>query len=308
MALSYSITDRLHSDIRTDRDYTKAYTAAVAYVYQTTPKNYTAAGQHQGAGQPVPEDFPANQLHAAALALLVPHRPRPALQRAVPAARAEPRRSAHHRRHRAHVVQKSFFISRIYDLKWDLTKSLIFDYTATNRGVIDEGPGRTIGVSARRPFATAPSCSATCCAAAAPSTSTRWPALTYRLPLDKFPLTDWLSADTRYAATYSWQAASQGQRALINHRHHQAHRYRHREPGQHRQHDSEQRRNQRQRQNRPGEALQQGQVSEHHQQRAGPPGPARAAMPACNFGDANAPARPASPAPPPIPPAKSCAS
>ena len=41
-------------------------------------------------------------------------------------------------------------------------------------------------------------------------------ALTYRLPLDKFPLTDWLTANARYAANYNWQAASTALRAPLN--------------------------------------------------------------------------------------------
>ncbi|HEX8348909.1 MAG TPA: cell surface protein SprA, partial [Hymenobacter sp.] len=41
LALSYALTEREHTDINTDRDYTKTYTGALAYIYQTTPKNYT---------------------------------------------------------------------------------------------------------------------------------------------------------------------------------------------------------------------------------------------------------------------------
>ena len=37
---------------------------------------------------------------------------------------------------------------------------------------------------------------------------TQTAALTYRLPLDKFPLTNWLSADARYAANFNWRANS----------------------------------------------------------------------------------------------------
>ena len=74
VALSYSITDRLHTDINTERDYTQAYTAAVAYVYQTTPKNYTPLSSIKALDNPYLEGFSANQLYAPALALLFPHR------------------------------------------------------------------------------------------------------------------------------------------------------------------------------------------------------------------------------------------
>ncbi len=40
------------------------------------------------------------------------------------------------------TFQKYFFFNRIYDLKWELTKALTFDYTATNRAVVDEPDGQ----------------------------------------------------------------------------------------------------------------------------------------------------------------------
>ena len=40
-AVSYALTERLHTDINTQREFTRTYTGALAYIYQTTPKNYT---------------------------------------------------------------------------------------------------------------------------------------------------------------------------------------------------------------------------------------------------------------------------
>src|SRR5690606_18295173 len=37
----------------------------------------------------------------------------------------------------------------------------------------------------------------------------------YSVPLDKFPLTDWISADVRYEATYSWLTGAIGQRDTL---------------------------------------------------------------------------------------------
>jgi cell surface protein SprA len=214
VALSYSITDRLHSDIRTDRDYTKAYTAAVAYVYQTTPKNYTPLANFKALDNPYLKIF--QQINFTPLPSRFSFRTdldrrynERFLQRVLNPGEVPTTDGI------APVVQKSFFISRIYDLKWDLTKSLIFDYTATNRGVIDEGSGRTIGVSARAD-SNRTQLQRNLLRGGRTVNFNQVAALTYRLPLDKFPLTDWLSADTRYAATYSWQAAAQGQRALKN--------------------------------------------------------------------------------------------
>ena len=214
LALSYSITDRLHTDINTERDYTKSYTAAVAYVFQTTPKNYTPLSTVKALDNPYLKIF--QQVNFTPLPSRFSFRTdidrrynERFLQRVLEPGTLPTSVGI------APVIQKSFFINRIYDLKWDLTKSLIFDYTATNRGVVDEGPGRTIGSSAvaernRQQLQD------NLLQGGRTTNFNQRVALTYRLPLDKFPLTDWLSADTRYAATYTWQAASTALRAPYN--------------------------------------------------------------------------------------------
>ncbi|GAA4350591.1 cell surface protein SprA [Hymenobacter saemangeumensis] len=213
LALSYSLTERLHTDIRTDRDYTRAYTAAVAYVYQTSPKNYTPLSKVKALDNPYLKVF--QQINFTPLPSRFSFRTdidrrynERFLQRVlvpgqVPSTQGIPG-----------VFLKSFFINRIYDLKWDLTKSLIFDYTATNRGVVDEGPGRTIGDSPEA-VRNREQLQNNLLRGGRTTNFTQTAALTYRLPLDKFPLTDWISADTRYAATYSWQAASTALRAPV---------------------------------------------------------------------------------------------
>ncbi|MBF9223230.1 cell surface protein SprA [Hymenobacter sp. BT662] len=213
VALSYSLTDRLHTDIRTDRDYTRAYTAALAYVYQTTPKNYTPLASIKALDNPYLKIF--KEINFTPLPSRFSFRTdldrrynERFLQRVLEAGTLPSTLGI------APVIQKSFYISRIYDLKWDLTKSLIFDYTATNRGVIDEGPGRTIGVSDEA-VRNREQVQQNLLRGGRTTNFNQVAALTYRLPLDKFPLTDWLSADTRYAATYTWQAASAGQRGLV---------------------------------------------------------------------------------------------
>jgi cell surface protein SprA len=214
LAVSYSLTDRLHTDIRTDRDYTKSYTAAVAYVYQTTPKNYTPLGKLTALDNPYLKIF--QELNFTPLPSRFSFRTdidrrynERFLQRVINPGTLPSSNGI------VPVIQKSFFISRIYDLKWDLTKSLIFDYTATNRGVVDEGRGRSIGDS---PDAVRNNrlLRENLLRGGRTVNFNQVASLTYRLPLDKFPLTDWLSADTRYSANYTWQAASVGQRVALN--------------------------------------------------------------------------------------------
>ncbi|WP_460583840.1 T9SS outer membrane translocon Sov/SprA [Hymenobacter arcticus] len=206
VAVSYAITERLHTDINTQRDYTQSYTAALAYLYQTQPRNYTPFASFKALDNPYLKIF--QQINFTPLPSRFSFRTdldrrynERFLQRVTEPGSLPTTAGI------AGVFYKSFYISRIYDLKWDLTKALILDYTATNRGVIDEGVGQSVGNDA----------------VAIANRAEQWNnlkrggrttnfnqniALTYRLPLDKFPLTDWLSADTRYSAHYSWQAAS----------------------------------------------------------------------------------------------------
>ncbi|MBX0291365.1 cell surface protein SprA [Hymenobacter sp. HSC-4F20] len=213
-ALSYSLTERLHTDVRTDRDYTRTYTGALAYVYQTTPRNYTPLAKVKAFDSPYLKmlqevnftPLPSRFSFRADLDRRYNER---FLQRTlepgqVPVTDGIPG-----------VFQKSFFFNRIYDLRWDLTKALALDYTATNRAVVDEGAGRSIGDDAvaqqnrellRRNLLRG----------GRTTNFNQTVAVTYRLPLDKFPLTDWLSADARYAANYTWQAASTALRAPLH--------------------------------------------------------------------------------------------
>ncbi|MDO7873327.1 cell surface protein SprA [Hymenobacter sp. ASUV-10] len=211
VALSYAITDRLHTDIRTQRDYSRSYTAALAYVYQTSPKNYTPLSKIKALDNPYLKIF--QQVNFTPLPSRFSFRTdlertynERFLQRVLEPGQLPSTAGI------AGVFQKNFIISRIYDLKWDLTKSLIFDYTANNRGVVDEGAGSSLdnspeGVRNRKLLRD------NLLRGGRTTNFTQTAALTYRLPLDKFPLTDWLSADTRYAATYTWQAASTALRA-----------------------------------------------------------------------------------------------
>ena len=211
LAVSYSLTERQHTDIRTERDYTRAYTGALAYVYQTTPKNYAPLAGIKALDNPYLKIFqevnftplPSRFSFRADIDRRYNER---FLQRVLEPGTLPTSAGI------APVVQKAFFFNRIYDLKWDLTKALILDYTATNRGVVDEGPGRTIGEGPDA-VRNRDQIQANLRRGGRTTNFAQTIAATYRLPLDKFPLTDWLSADARYAANYNWQAASTALRA-----------------------------------------------------------------------------------------------
>lgn len=97
---------------------------------------------------------------------------------------------------------KNFLWSRMYTTRWELTKSLSFDYNATNNSRIDE-PYGPVDTQAER--------------------DSLWDGISrlgrntfytqsfnasYNLPLRKIPLLDWTNVRLQYGNTYSWTAAS----------------------------------------------------------------------------------------------------
>lgn len=97
---------------------------------------------------------------------------------------------------------KTFNFDRIYAVNWGITKSLSLNYNATAYSLIDEPAGeintkenKEAVVEGIKQFGRLKNYDQTA-------------ALNYKLPIDKFPLTDWISAETRYSAKYGWTAGS----------------------------------------------------------------------------------------------------
>ncbi len=97
---------------------------------------------------------------------------------------------------------KKFSWIRSYNLNWNFTKSIRFNYTGINNGVIDEPEGR-INDQVKR--------------------DSLWNnikrfgrtknyqhnmSLSYTLPFSKIPILDWITVKAQYNTTYSWTAAA----------------------------------------------------------------------------------------------------
>lgn len=102
------------------------------------------------------------------------------------------------------TFEKWFWFNRYYDLTWNLTRNLIFTYSARAQAIIDEPIG-DLDTQTKK--------------------DSVWNNIkhlgrlknfdqsmrtTYRLPLDKFPLLDWIQADVTYNMGYLFQANSYG--------------------------------------------------------------------------------------------------
>ncbi|WP_235861257.1 T9SS outer membrane translocon Sov/SprA [Pontibacter flavimaris] len=205
-AVSYSYSERMFSDIETDRDYTKTYTGGLAYTFDNTPRSYQPFANSEKLNSPylrLIKDFNFSLLPSrfSFRADLNRFYNETYLQRPDPETRFVTTRGIEP------VFQKSFFFNRIYDMRWDLTKSLALDYTATNRSVVDEPDGRINSEIDSLQYKNK-TIRENLLSGGRNTNFNQLIALNYKLPLDKFPLTDWLSADTRYATTYIWTAGS----------------------------------------------------------------------------------------------------
>lgn len=103
--------------------------------------------------------------------------------------------------------KKDFEWSRIYDIKYDITRQLKFDFTATDLARIDEPQG---GVDRNRYSSTynlwRDSVLTNLRRGGRTTTYNHFLNVTYNLPVNKLPLLSWVNANARYSADYTWLA------------------------------------------------------------------------------------------------------
>ena len=95
---------------------------------------------------------------------------------------------------------KYFVFNRYYNARWSLSKGLTLDYAATVNAIIDE-PDGDIDTQEKKDVI-----KANLKKLGRMKNFTQNITANYTLPLDKFPVTNWLGADYRYNVGYSWRA------------------------------------------------------------------------------------------------------
>ncbi len=100
------------------------------------------------------------------------------------------------------TYDKYYIFQRNYILRWNLTRSLNFDFTAINNSRIDEPEGR-LDTKAKKDTVLR-----NLLKGGRNTTYTHAANFTYTLPTAKFPLLDWTTVNLRYQATYNWIGAS----------------------------------------------------------------------------------------------------
>lgn len=100
------------------------------------------------------------------------------------------------------TFNKFFTFDRMYTLRWDFTRSLALDFTATNRAWIDEDSGRLNKKERKEMWGRFWKGGRTVL-------YTQNANLTYTLPTSKIPALDWTSVKAGYSSSYTWTGASQ---------------------------------------------------------------------------------------------------
>ncbi|MBP9159288.1 MAG: cell surface protein SprA [Flavobacteriales bacterium] len=107
----------------------------------------------------------------------------------------------------APTYNKSFNWSNQYGFRYELTKSLKVDFNANNNALIGEPTGRVNAKSGDQYQLWKDSVLTSIKEFGTPTSYDHMVNVTYTLPLDKFPATDWITANATYGAGYKWDRA-----------------------------------------------------------------------------------------------------
>lgn len=116
----------------------------------------------------------------------------------------------------APVFVKQFNWNRSYNVGWDITKKLKFQFTANNRSLFKEGDGRVDRKSGEGYSQFIDTIGRQLMTWGTPMDYTHNYSFSYNLPLDQIPATDWINANMKYSGTYNWQRAPLSQQEFGN--------------------------------------------------------------------------------------------
>ena len=98
--------------------------------------------------------------------------------------------------------EKTFTFTRIYNLRWNLSRNLSLDYSARALAIVDEPEGELDSSEKRQQVKN------NLLDMGRLKNFDQTVGLNYRLPLDKVPFLDWMNADLGYNVNYSWTSGA----------------------------------------------------------------------------------------------------
>ncbi len=206
-SLSYAFSENLRRDFNTNYDRTKTWTGGLNYNYSFKAKPFEPFKNAKFAQKSkwlkiVKETniFLTPKNMSFSNDLLRMYNERQVRNNLVPNYEFQP------------VYVKRFNWNRTYGLGYDLTKNLKATFNATNRSIFEEGDGRVdkkLDPNGYQSFKdTIRSQMSTFGKTMDYSHNYN---ISYTLPLDKIPATDWMTANFKYGGTYNWIRSPLGQ-------------------------------------------------------------------------------------------------
>jgi cell surface protein SprA len=111
---------------------------------------------------------------------------------------------------------KTFTWQRVYDVKYDITKNLKLNFLANNNAIIGEPAGRVDKTFEEEYQAYRDSIWSSIQNFGETTDYNHSVNVTYKLPFEYFPLTDWITVNTGYTGSYNWMRAPFSQDTLGN--------------------------------------------------------------------------------------------
>ena len=199
LALTYAFTEDFHEDINIEFNTSRNHRGALSYNFSQKPKNIKPFSKVKALRKSkylrLVRDFNF---------YLMPSRLSFKTDMNRTFTESKPRNTTGYDLLIDTVFAKSFIWNRVYDFKYDISKALKFDFTANNKAVIDEPDGRIDADWKKEQLRDS-------IYSFGRTTNYKHTSnASYTVPLNKVPLTDWLSATTRYGSSFDWLGAPLG--------------------------------------------------------------------------------------------------
>lgn len=198
-SLSYAYNETNRYNILMD-DYTqRSYRGGLAYTYQNTPGIWEPFKDAKKMNRPSLAPIKDFNLSLAPSSITF----RTDMDRSY--IRTQLRNSELNTTGQAAMYEKYWLFNRLYDVNWNLSKSLILNYNAQANSSVDEPDGEI-----RNNETKLDSIRRNLWNLGRPKLFNQNITSTWRVPLDKFPLFDWMTADYSWKVGANYQAGSFG--------------------------------------------------------------------------------------------------
>ena len=201
LTVNYTYSEIYRSNIRTELDLERLYRGGINYDYATNPKNFTPFSSMSLFNAQIFRAikdfnfylFPRNISFRTDLTRFYSEQKTRNINN--PFLRVTP------------TFRKDFEWTRYYDVKYDITRQLKIDFTATNIARIDEPPGGVDRDRHSHNYSQWRDSVLTNLAGFGRNVNYfHFMNVNYNLPINKIPLFTWMTANMRYGSNYNWLA------------------------------------------------------------------------------------------------------